>query len=84
MHITDSGPGIAPEQFDKIFEKFYQIDGSLQRQHGGFGLGLAIVKSIIDKHNARIWVESQKGKGTTFYIDLPYGESQQDRQTVVS
>ncbi|MGA2091730.1 MAG: ATP-binding protein, partial [Endomicrobiales bacterium] len=72
IYIADSGPGIAADQHEKIFDKFYQIDGSLQREHGGFGLGLAIVKTIVEKHNGKIWVESQNNKGATFFIDLPY------------
>ncbi|MGA2091508.1 MAG: response regulator [Endomicrobiales bacterium] len=72
LYVKDSGPGIASDQFEKVFEKFYQIDGSLQREHGGFGLGLAIVKTIIEKHNGKIWVESENGKGASFFIDMPY------------
>jgi PAS domain S-box-containing protein len=83
FHITDSGPGVPPDQYGKIFEKFYQIDGSLQREHGGFGLGLAIVKSIVEKHNGRIWVESGEGKGATFFIDLPCVPRKPDAQTGV-
>lgn len=69
--VSDTGIGISPEKIDKIFQRFYQIDGSITRKYGGVGLGLSIVKSIVELHGGRIWVESEVGKGTTFHFTLP-------------
>ena len=66
-------PGLAslPEERDKVFEKFHQIDNSSTRTKGGTGLGLAIAKDIVEMHGGRIWVESILGKGATFRMELP-------------
>ena len=69
--VIDTGPGIPPEQRDKVFDKFYQLSDVHTRQQGGSGLGLSIAKSIVEAHNGRIWVESEVGQGTTFYFTLP-------------
>jgi len=66
--IKDNGGGISPEDCDSIFDPFTQIDTSLTRKHGGAGLGLAICKSLVTKLGGKIWVESELGKGTTFYF----------------
>jgi len=71
FEVSDTGIGIPPELKEKVFERFYQIDGSLTRRYGGVGLGLSIVKSIIQLHGGRIWLESEVGKGSTFYFTLP-------------
>ncbi len=69
--VSDHGIGIAPDEWDKIFERFYRVDNETSRQVGGTGLGLAISRGIIEAHGGRIWVESQPGVGSTFYISLP-------------
>lgn len=73
IHITiqDQGIGIANDEFDKIFDRFYQIDASNKRKIGGTGLGLAVCKNIIHAHDGKIWVESEIGKGSTFHVVLP-------------
>jgi signal transduction histidine kinase/DNA-binding response OmpR family regulator len=71
LQVADSGIGIAKEQQERIFDKFYQVDGSSIREKAGFGLGLAIVKSIIENHRGKIWVESEPGKGSRFFVRLP-------------
>ncbi|HSH00960.1 MAG TPA: ATP-binding protein [Anaerolineae bacterium] len=68
--ITDTGIGIAPEDQAHIFDKFYRAD-RVQGSHQGTGLGLSIVKSVIEKHNGRIWVQSELGKGSRFFVVLP-------------
>jgi len=71
ISVRDSGIGIAEDQQGKIFEKFYQVNGSLHRSAGGTGLGLAITKGLVDAHQGTIWVESEVGKGSTFTFTLP-------------
>ncbi|MEW6201038.1 MAG: ATP-binding protein [bacterium] len=75
ISVADTGIGIARQEFDKIFQKFYQVDGSDTRKHGGTGLGLSIAKEIVELHNGRIWVESEEGKGTTFFFTLPFAHN---------
>ena len=69
--VTDSGIGIAPVDQERLFEKFYRAPSRDARKRHGTGLGLAIVKSIAERHQGRAWLESQLGKGSTFYIELP-------------
>src|SRR5262249_45000829 len=69
--VCDTGPGIAPPDQAKIFEEFQQADSSITRKKGGTGLGLSIAKRIIEMHGGRIWVESEPGKGSTFYFTVP-------------
>jgi signal transduction histidine kinase len=69
--ITDQGIGVPSDKLDRIFERFYQVDGSARRRFGGTGIGLAIVKRIVDAHKGRIWVESEVNRGSTFYFTLP-------------
>jgi signal transduction histidine kinase len=66
--VSDTGPGIPPDRLEQVFGRFWQADRADRR---GLGLGLAIAKAIIDAHGGRIWVESEIGKGTTFYFTLP-------------
>lgn len=69
--VKDNGLGIPKEKQKELFQKFYQIDPSLTRRHGGTGLGLAISKGMIELLDGDIWVESSKGKGTTFKFSVP-------------
>ena len=71
VSIRDTGEGIPAESLPHIFERFYRVDSSRTRREGGTGLGLAIVKQIIEAHGGRVWVESQLGKGSTFYVAIP-------------
>ncbi len=69
--VCDTGPGISMADQAKIFEEFQQADSSITRKKGGTGLGLSIAKRIIEMHGGRLWVESELGKGSTFYFTLP-------------
>jgi signal transduction histidine kinase len=71
VSFTDNGPGIPSEERAKIFNKFYQIDGSFTGQVQGMGLGLTLVKRVVDEHGGKVDVQSELGKGTTFLISLP-------------
>lgn len=70
--IEDTGIGISKDEIKKIFNKFYQAYSGDDRKNEGVGLGLFICREIIKKHNGEIWAESQLGKGSTFFIKLPY------------
>jgi signal transduction histidine kinase len=69
--VTDTGIGIAEEQLDTIFGEFRQGDATITREFGGTGLGLSITKKIVEMHGGRIWVESELGKGSTFWFTIP-------------
>ncbi|MFP2912039.1 ATP-binding protein [Pyxidicoccus sp. 3LFB2] len=71
VSVEDTGVGIRPDQFEHIFQSFYQVDGSSTREHGGAGLGLAIVKSLVEGHGGRVSVESEFGRGSRFTVVLP-------------
>jgi PAS domain S-box-containing protein len=71
ISVRDNGPGIAPEEQLRLFEKFYRAERPGIRRVKGSGLGLALVKSIAEQHGGRAWCISQPGQGSTFYIALP-------------
>jgi signal transduction histidine kinase len=70
--VKDTGIGISKDELKKIFNKFYQAYTGDDRKNEGTGLGLYICKEIVLKHNGEIWAESQLGKGSQFYVKLPY------------
>jgi signal transduction histidine kinase len=74
FRVQDSGAGIAEDELERVFDRFYRSDPSRQRNEGGSGLGLAIAKSIVEKHGGRIWAESKPGEGTTIVVHLPIPE----------
>jgi len=73
LEVTDTGVGIPPDQLERIFDRFYQVDGSPTRRYGGTGLGLALVKGIVEAHGGTVSVRSAEGEGSTFKITLPPG-----------
>ncbi len=76
--ITDTGVGIPKDKQNEIFEKFYQVDTSSTREHGGAGLGLAICKRLVNAMGGNIGIESLEGKGSHFWFNLPYIEATDD------
>jgi len=71
VSVRDSGPGIDKDDIPDIFENFTQIDGGDSRTRDGLGIGLRLVKHYVDLHKGRIWVESERGKGSRFCFSLP-------------
>ncbi|MDX1529431.1 MAG: ATP-binding protein, partial [Gammaproteobacteria bacterium] len=74
LQVADNGPGIPPDQIGRLFEKFQQLEGGRSGKRAGTGLGLAISQRIVSHHGGRIQVESAKGEGTTFTIELPVAD----------
>ncbi len=75
-YVADQGIGIAPEEQEAIFRRFYRIDNRLRRETQGSGLGLFLTRALVEAHGGRIWVESQVGKGSRFVFTLPLGRRQ--------
>ena len=71
IFVQDDGPGIPPESLDRVFERFYRVDKARSRDQGGTGLGLSIVKHIVQAHGGEVRVESETGKGATFFFTVP-------------
>lgn len=74
--VLDTGIGIPPEEQEKIFQRFYQVEKHMTRRHGGLGVGLSIAKELIELHSGRIWVESEEGVGSRFLFALPLNRAQ--------
>jgi signal transduction histidine kinase len=75
VSVTDTGIGIRPDDIPRAFSEFVQLDGHMARRTGGTGLGLPIARKFIEMHGGQIWVESEPGKGSTFYFTLPQHET---------
>ena len=80
LEVIDTGPGLAPEDAERVFERFYRTDSSRNRRSGGTGLGLSIVSALIAAHGGAVGVRSTQGVGTTFTVTLPRGEDQLVKQ----
>ena len=72
LSISDQGLGIPRKDLGRIFDRFFRVDKARSRKQGGTGLGLAISKEVVNMLGGQIWVDSVEGKGSTFYISLPY------------
>jgi PAS domain S-box-containing protein len=70
--VHDFGIGIAKENYKKVFERFYRVTGIDEKTYPGMGIGLHVCQEIISRHGGKTWVESKKGKGSTFYFSLPF------------
>lgn len=75
MIIRNTGEGIAPENLERVFERFYRVDNSRDRETGGYGLGLSIASSIVKQHNGKIYARSKVGEFTSFIVELPQQSS---------
>lgn len=71
ISISDTGIGIPEGELSRIFDRFYQVDGSESRKYGGAGIGLSLCRGVVEKHNGTIMAESDGIKGSTFHIELP-------------
>jgi signal transduction histidine kinase len=69
--VTDDGIGIPAKDLEHIFERFYQVEGHMNRKHGGLGLGLSLARENVELHGGRIWAESEEGVGSRFCFELP-------------
>jgi hypothetical protein len=72
--VSDSGIGIHPDFHAKVFSSFFQVENSLSRTFGGTGLGLAICKAYIELLGGKIWLESEPGKGSDFFFNIPFDQ----------
>jgi two-component system phosphate regulon sensor histidine kinase PhoR len=72
LSVRDHGPGISPEHWSRVFERFYKVDRARPREAGGFGLGLAITKHLVQVLGGRIWTETAREGGQVFYVELPH------------
>jgi len=71
VSVKDEGMGIKPQDQEKLFDRYYRIENMDTQAISGFGLGLYLSAEIIQRHNGKVWVESEMGKGSTFYFSLP-------------
>jgi signal transduction histidine kinase len=69
--VSDTGIGIPKDQIENVFAEFRQVDATITREFGGTGLGLSITKKFVEMHGGRLWVESEMGKGSTFFFEIP-------------
>lgn len=69
--VADAGIGIPESEFERIFDRLYQVDSTLTRHYGGTGLGLAITRAIVNRHHGKVWVESELGVGSRFIFTMP-------------
>ena len=76
VEVKDTGPGIAKQMQERIFDPYYRVEADRQRL-SGLGLGLALCKKLVELHGGRIWVESEKGKGSIFSFSIPLGTTHQ-------
>ncbi|TRZ45081.1 hybrid sensor histidine kinase/response regulator transcription factor [Robertkochia solimangrovi] len=82
--ISDTGPGIAKEEIDKMFERFYQIESLNKNYYGGTGIGLEVVRSFVELHKGEIKVESELGQGTTIKISIPAGKDHFSEEEIIT
>jgi two-component system, OmpR family, sensor kinase len=84
LEVVDHGPGMSPDQAQRVFERFYRADQTRARQTGGTGLGLAIVSALISAHGGTVAVDTEPGRGATFRVSLPLAPEAQGPPTPVA
>src|SRR5205823_14842524 len=72
LSVRDRGPGISPEHWQRVFERFYKVDKARPREAGGFGLGLAITMHLVQTLGGTVWTEAAEDGGQVFTIELPH------------
>lgn len=80
MGVSDQGMGIPKEQLPKMFQRFHRVDNRDTREIGGTGIGLFLVKNLVEIHHGKIWIESEVGKGTTFFFTLPTTQPEEEEE----
>jgi len=80
FEVADTGIGIPPDDLARLFEKFYRGKSRESRTQKGTGLGLAIVRSIAERHGGRVWVKSEEGRGSRFYLQIPISHESSHEQ----
>jgi len=81
LEVADTGPGIAPEHLERIFDRFFRVEGSRSRAHGGAGLGLAIARMLADLQGGRLLAESELARGSRFTLELPAAPPPRAKET---
>ena len=83
--IQDTGVGVAPEMTERLWDRFYQVEGGSTRRFGGTGLGLAIVQQLVELHQGRVWMQSEgENQGSIFAVLLPLGELMTEATTAIA
>ena len=83
IFVVDTGIGIPPEEVERVFDRFYQVESHLTRRHGGMGLGLSIAKAMVEMHNGQIWCESKEGTGSLFCFMVPANQEKAQKAASV-
>jgi signal transduction histidine kinase len=76
LEVNDNGYGIPKESQGRLFTPFFRVKSEATIHIPGTGLGLNLVKSVIDEHEGKVWVDSEDGKGSTFFVEIPYATDQ--------
>ncbi|OHX64350.1 hypothetical protein NH26_22420 [Flammeovirga pacifica] len=84
ISVKDTGPGISPENLNKVFDRFYQVDSHQDAYYGGTGVGLEVVKQFVELHKGKVAVESKVNEGTVFHMDFPMGKNHLPSDQIVS
>ena len=79
--VSDTGIGIPKDELENVFAEFRQVDATVTREFGGTGLGLSITKKFVEMHGGRIWIESEIGKGCTFFFAVPLADERRWRMS---
>ncbi|MFH1283750.1 MAG: ATP-binding protein [bacterium] len=84
IEVKDTGIGMTQEDANKVFERFRQADGSSTRQYEGTGIGLTLAKEFTELHKGRIWIESELGKGSSFFVELPISKDIKPNEQIIN